>query len=393
MTPERRVRPMPVVMVKTGDLANFLHEFQSTQSGQSGILTNVHSAGLTKDGGWVSPRPLELGPNEEKQPIGTSHLDDVARASNRKKQKIAPGAKTPEENSYGFTPKVITLLRGALNDLTRSQRVLALYLLRHPEKIGYLSIRELAQSAGVSLATVFRLSRRLGYKGYDDLGTEVQQSVQYELSTPTRFRLGADAPLAQGKHSAFDRVVGMELDSLTAMARAVHADDISRCVQWMDDADHVVVIGTMGSTSLAEYFAYAASKVLPSVRLVTSVAGSATWYQFKDITQKTLVVLLGFPRYQQSTLVFGSYFRRAGCRVVAITDHYRSPLANCADIVFPIAVSFSTIVDSFTAPVAFIHGLVAEYSERYSEKIRDHLADFEDYTAAMQIWTKSPRRS
>lgn len=316
----------------------------------------------------------------------------MAGTSRRKKTAAALPAQHRGEKQFGFTPKVITLLRSALDNLTRSQKVLALYMLQHPEKIGYLSIRELAHSAGVSLATVFRLSRRLGYKGYDELGAEVQQSVRSELSTPTRFRLGTDAPFAKGSTFAFERVISVELDSLTTMARAIHADDISRCIKWMNEADHVVVIGTMGSTSLAEYFAYAASKVLPSVRLVTSVAGTATWYQFKDITSRTLVLLMGFPRYQQSMLEFGKVFRQRGCRIVAITDHYRSPLASQADIVFPIAISFSTIVDSFTAPVAFIHGLVAEYSERYGEQIREHLADFEDYTAQMRIWTKSPRR-
>ncbi|MFA5912294.1 MAG: MurR/RpiR family transcriptional regulator [Burkholderiales bacterium] len=316
----------------------------------------------------------------------------MAKTSRRQSSEAAKAAGPGDGQPIGFTPKVITLLREALNDLTRSQKVLGLYLLQHPEKIGYLSIRELAQSAGVSLATVFRLCRHLGYKGYDELGAEVQRSVQYELSTPTRFRLGADAPSAKGRLSAFERVISAELDSLTTMTRTIQVDDVSRCVQWMNQADHLIVIGTMGSTSLAEYFAYAASKVLRSVRLVTSVGGSATWYQFKDISAATLVLLLGFPRYQQSTLEFGNYFKRRGCRIVAITDHYRSPLAAPADIVFPIAISFSTIVDSFTAPVAFIHGLVAEYSERYGDQIRDHLADFEDYTADMQIWTKSPRR-
>jgi len=311
----------------------------------------------------------------------------MAKSGSRK-----TGKQPIQSEPFGFAPKVITLLRDALDELTRSQKVLAIYLLQHPEKIGYLSIRELAKSAGVSLATVFRLCRHLGYKGYVELGEEVQRSVQYELSTPTRFRLGADAPIAKGAGSTFDRVIGVELDSLASMARTIHADDVSRCVQWMNEADHVVVVGSMGSTSLAEYFAYAASKVLPSVHLVTSAAGSATWYQVKYLGPKSLVVLIGFPRYQQSTLEFGRYCRRRGCRIVALTDHLRSPLAAPADLVFPIAISFSTIVDSFTAPVAFIHGLVAEYCARHSEQIRDHLGDFEDYTSGMNIWTKSPRR-
>ena len=314
----------------------------------------------------------------------------VSKAKVRRSRAAAPGATA----AAGFAPKVLTLLREALDDLTRSQKVLALYLLQHPEKIGYLSIRDLAKTTGVSIATVFRLCKHLGYAGYIELGQEVQQSIQYELSTPTRFRLGTDPAFnyAQGPVSAFERVISVEMDSLTTMSRTMRTEDLSRCIRWMNEADHVVVVGTMGSTSLAEYFSYAVSKVLRSVRLVTSAAGSATWYQFKDIGADSLVLIVGFPRYPQSTLDIGAQLKKRGCRVVAITDHYRSPLASIADIVFPIPISFSSIVDSFTAPVAFIHGLVAEYSERYRDEVRQRLQEFEDYTEKMSIWAKSPRR-
>lgn len=312
----------------------------------------------------------------------------------RPKARKPLAAKRADAEASGFAPKVLTLLREALNDLTRSQKVLALYLLQHPEKIGYLSIRDLAASAGVSIATVFRLCRHLGYDGYIELGQEVQQSIQYELSTPTRFRLGTDPPFTQAKGpvSAFERVVSVEMDSLTSMARTLRLDDLARCVKWMNEADHVIVVGTMGSTSLAEYYAYAASKVLRSVRLATSTAGSATWYELKGVSAKSMALVIGFPRYPQSTLDIGVQLRDRGCRMVAVTDHYHSPLASIADIVFPIPISFSSIVDSFTAPVAFIHGLVAEYSERYRDEVRQRLQEFEDYTAGMNIWAKSPRR-
>ena len=313
---------------------------------------------------------------------------------NRSKTRKRPAKERGERGNSGFAPKVLRLLRDSLGQLTSSQKVLALYLLQHPEKIGYLSIRDLAKSAGVSIATVFRLCRHLGYEGYIELGREVQQSVQYELSTPTRFRLGTDPLFIQssGPVSAFERVVAVEMDSLASMARTIRMDDLSRCIRWMNEADHVVVAATMGSTSLAEYMGYALSKVLSSVRLITAVAGSDTWYHFKGLTEKSLVFIVGFPRYPQSTLDIGAQLKKGGCRVVAVTDHYRSPLTAVSDIVFPIPISFSTVVDSFTAPVAFIHGLVAEYSERHRDEGRVHLQEFEDYTAQSNAWAQSPAR-
>lgn len=270
--------------------------------------------------------------------------------------------------------------------------MLGLYMIQHPEKIGFLSIRDLAKNAGVSIATVSRLCMRLGYSGYDELGREVQQSVQYELSTPARLRLlSSTMPLESAEPAdTFERVVDIEIDNLMTMRRAGRPDGLETCVEWINGAASVVVVGTMGSTALAEYLSYAISKVRSQVRPVTTAMGTDAWLQLHDVGPDCVVFLIGFPRYQRSTVELGQHLKRKGCRIVAITDHYKSPLAATADIVFPISVSFSTIVDSFAAPVAFIHALVAAYGEKYRAEVQEHLLEFERYTAEMRIWSKSP---
>jgi len=48
----------------------------------------------------------------------------------------------------------------------------------------------------------------------------------------------------------------------------------------------------------------------------------------------------------------------------------------------------TSIVDSFAAPTAFIHALIAEYGIRFPEETKDYLNSFEQYTKGMKIWHK-----
>ena len=79
-----------------------------------------------------------------------------------------------------IAPAVIEKIRRLMDEFTRSQRMLAEYIIQRPEKVGFLPINELAQAAGVSVATVIRFCNTMGYSGYVELGREIQISIQNE---------------------------------------------------------------------------------------------------------------------------------------------------------------------------------------------------------------------
>ena len=281
-----------------------------------------------------------------------------------------------------------------LGDLTLKQKLLARYMLQHPEKIGFLSIRELADQVGVSIATVSRFCTQLGYLGYDELGREVQQSLQYEMSTPARLRMLNDVADQAGDapQTAFDRVVDLETQNLMLLRRVSDRKMLMRSIKWLHDAESVLVVGSMGSTALAEYFAYALGKARRSVRLVGSATGSSDWLALSSAGPETLIILIGFPRYQRRTIEIGKFAKSRGCRTLAVTDQESSPLARLADLVIPVPISLSTIVDSFAAPIVMIHGLIVEYGEHYREEVQQHLLGFEQYTRDLSIWPDAPKR-
>jgi len=298
-------------------------------------------------------------------------------------------------DSFIFAPEPIRRIGETLDRLTLKQRLVARYMLQHPEKVGYLSIRELAEQAGVSIATVSRFSTQLGYSGYEELGREVQQSLQYEMTTPARLRMLNDVAEQAGKapQAAFDRVIDLETQNLMLLRRMPDRARLQRCIEWLHDAERVIVVGSMGATALAEYLAYALGKVRGEVRLASSASGASDWLALSQIGPGTVIVLIGFPRYQRRTIMIGQHARSRGCRIVAITDSESSPIASLADLAIPVQISVSTIVDSFAAPIVLIHGLVVEFGERYREEAQRRLLDFEQYTSELSIWPDAPKRS
>lgn len=71
----------------------------------------------------------------------------------------------------------LTKIKSLYPDMTQSERAIADYILRNPEEIYRLTIQDIAQKTGVSLPTVFRFSRRLGFEGYKDFKVELIRDI------------------------------------------------------------------------------------------------------------------------------------------------------------------------------------------------------------------------
>ncbi|MDY3250349.1 MAG: MurR/RpiR family transcriptional regulator, partial [Candidatus Choladocola sp.] len=64
---------------------------------------------------------------------------------------------------------ILDLIREQLDDMFPAERKVAEYILAYPEKVARITITELAELSGASDATVIRLCKRLGYKGFYQL--------------------------------------------------------------------------------------------------------------------------------------------------------------------------------------------------------------------------------
>ena len=68
------------------------------------------------------------------------------------------------------------LLQQRQDELTKSGRAVADYLVHHADEAQYLSISSLARECKVAEATVFRFCRALGFEGYHEMRISLSQA-------------------------------------------------------------------------------------------------------------------------------------------------------------------------------------------------------------------------
>jgi DNA-binding MurR/RpiR family transcriptional regulator len=297
------------------------------------------------------------------------------------------------ETNTALASKLRARIQEAGERLTPRQQALADYITRNPESLAFSGITKLSEESGISQATIVRFARKLGFGGYSDLVRHAQQQLQSELGTVGRFRLvHRDRETRQEEGgSSFERVVSQEMENLVRLIRNVRREDFYHCVDRMEKADRIFIIGCMGDAILATFFSNMLSKIYTDVELITG-EDPVTPSRFTRMSEASLAFVIAFPRYPRETVKWGKLVSKNGGQLVTITDAPLFPLAPSADLAFFLPIGITSFVDAYASPVALINALVTELSERNPERTQQSLLEYDACVSEADLFVSVGRQ-
>ncbi|WP_030195896.1 MurR/RpiR family transcriptional regulator [Streptomyces sp. NRRL S-87] len=282
---------------------------------------------------------------------------------------ITPGG-DPPEHERAPADRVRALFDG--HSLSPGQRRIAQYLIDHLTEAAFLSITELAERVGVSQPSVTRFATALGFSGYPALREVLQpMALSAVAGTPeTREEL---------RRNELQAAVDAEIDNLENLRRVLaDTDQVLDIGRELARSKPLTVLGLRISVSLAEYFAYAARRIHPDVRVVTR-GGSVAYDALLQSRSAggTWVLAFAMPRHAHETLAALRAARRTGLKVALITDLTLGPLVDEADAVLTAGTGSRLVFDSYAAPGMLAAALLQAMVDADPERTQARLESYE----------------
>jgi DNA-binding MurR/RpiR family transcriptional regulator len=255
---------------------------------------------------------------------------------------ITPGQQSPDTEAAP-TDRVLALFGG--HRLSPAQRRIAQYLVDHLTEAAFLSITELAERVGVSQPSVTRFASSLGFSGFPALREALQPIALSAVARHPDTR-------EEIRRNELQAAVDAEIENLESLRRLLaDPNQILGVGRELARSTPLTILGLRISVSLAEYFAYAARRIHPDVRLVTR-GGSVAYDALLQSREAggTWVLAFAMPRHANETLAAMRAARRTGLRVALITDLTLGPLVDEADVALTAGTGSRLVFDSYSAP-------------------------------------------
>ena len=208
-------------------------------------------------------------------------------------------------------------LRQGVDGYSRTQQKLGEFVLSDPAKVVYLTITELARESDTSEASVTRLCRTLGCKGYNE------------------FKMAPALDLQQGQpveHSGdeIDNVVNESVQALQDTAKLLDRTLLESAALALHQAQSVQIYGVAASAILGEYLHYKLLRLGKPAQLFSDMHRAAM--NATTLSKNTLVVAISSSGSTRDLLHVVKLARKQGVRVLALSNTPRSPLASLSDI-------------------------------------------------------------
>lgn len=223
---------------------------------------------------------------------------------------------------------ILVYLESAFNSLTKSEKKVASLIINEPNKVVYMTISEIAESARVGDTTVLRLCKKLGFKTFQE----------FKLS------LVQDLVNKESKSSIGDYKVN-KTDSIEELARKVINYDISilnQTLELINPQEIAKAKNAIIKANKIEFFGVGASIItghdvaLKLMRIGLNVVCHTDLHtqmmSASLLGPKDLAIGISFSGSSKDTYKCLEIAKKAGAKVLCVTHHAKSPITKISDI-------------------------------------------------------------
>lgn len=141
-------------------------------------------------------------------------------------------------------------------DLSKNERILANYILKHPEDVLKMSSKDLGKVCFVSTATVYRLCDKLGLSGFSDLKIKITSSLDDYRKSNENFNFDFPVNRFQTHYEIIQKIKEDYEQTLNLTANLFSLDQLRLIASAMKKAPIIDVYTSAGNINFALNFQF-----------------------------------------------------------------------------------------------------------------------------------------
>jgi len=250
--------------------------------------------------------------------------------------------------------------------LSPQQRLIAQYVLEHPDEFALGTAASVAEAASVQPSALVRFANAVGYAGFSELQQVFQARLLHRAGS-YRERIGAMPARVERSDGVLHQFIEEGVDDLRQLQHNVRSADLDAAAELIRRAGRVHVLAQRRAFPVAAYLAYALGQLDLKVQMLDGIGGMLA-ESLRQIDAGELLVVASFKNYSPQVIEAAAGANGRGLDVVAITDDALSPLRASARVCFELGQGPGAAFRSLVAPLCLAQALVVRAGQKLLQK-------------------------
>lgn len=220
------------------------------------------------------------------------------------------------------------LLRSVYPSLTKKEKRLADYIAEHLPQLGSLTLNDLATTNNVSVVTISRFCKKLGFLGLNEFKLAlVQQQVQDFNGSLDYHNIGDEDDYA----TVAEKIVNNIATSLADTIKLLNPAEIEKAVRLLSNARSICVYGYGGSSTVCTDIEVRFMRFGIPIHAYSDTDLALTSASL--LSEEDVVLAVSHTGATKDLLECLHIAHGKGANIIVITSQPRSPVAKMADVV------------------------------------------------------------
>lgn len=267
-------------------------------------------------------------------------------------------------NSY--KDNLLIRLRNQTISLSPKLKIVADYIVIHAEKVQFQTITDLARCTNTSEATVVRMCRDFGFKGYSDF----RMALAKDLSSTVK------AVKTTENQNIYDQAAFQAISAINDTRALLDEDAIEQVATLIEDTQYVNFIGVGASAMIASYFHYRLTRI--GLRGASFNDTHMASMSAKKSNKNEIWVLVSSSGSTNEIVHIAGILNQKDITTIALTNIQCSPLASLSHVTLVAAKPESPLTGGALASKVGAMFLIDTVIRRLCEKNTELNKAFEE---------------
>lgn len=225
---------------------------------------------------------------------------------------------------------ILSIIEDKYESFSKTNKQLAIYIREHANTAAFLSIKEMEAVSGVSVASISRFVKEIGFQGYADFQKHLAGML---LKNVTPMQEIKDSITRHSEGGTLKTLIEANQRTLAFLYSEDLQKNFDAIIEQVKNLQGKLYITASRSSFCVAYFLHFMLKgFMPNVELLVDDHSDIS-HRLLYVTPKDMLIAISYSRYTRISYELASFFRELGCCVVSITDSYQSPVALCSNFV------------------------------------------------------------
>ena len=269
------------------------------------------------------------------------------------------------------------------SSFSKSHKKIATYVVEHYDKSAFMTASKLGSIVEVSESTVVRFAYELGFDGFPEFQSALQELIKNKLTTVQRMEITSSK---MEEKDILRSVMQSDIDKLKQTMDYIESEVFLSAVERLSKAEKIYILGARTCSSIASFLGFYLNMISDNVKTIATNSASETFEQIYRVGSNDAVIAISYPRYSVRTLNAVKYAANKGCDIIAITDSEEAPINDYATHSLIAKSDMTNFVDSLVAPLSLCNALVVALVVRNKANVAKTFTDLENIWVEYEVY-------